>query len=80
MAINNYKRWTIEKAFNNSKSDFTERKAWSSNLHALNNQMRFTAMAYNVMRVLKKYQKLNIQSVFIRPIKSITTRLINDRQ
>ncbi|VAW55791.1 hypothetical protein MNBD_GAMMA07-1033 [hydrothermal vent metagenome] len=46
-----YKRWTIEKAFNNSKSDFTERKAWSSNLNALNSQMRFTTMAYNIMRV-----------------------------
>jgi IS4 transposase len=29
-----YKLWTIEKAFNNNKSDFTERKAWSSNLNA----------------------------------------------
>ena len=57
MAINNYKRWTIEKAFNNSKSDFTERKAWSSNLNALNNQMRFTTMAYNVMRVFEEISK-----------------------
>lgn len=52
-----YKRWTIEKAFNNSKSDFTERKAWSSNLNALNNQMRFTAMAYNIMRVFEEISK-----------------------
>jgi hypothetical protein len=52
-----YKRWTIEKAFNNSKSDFTERKAWSSNLNALNSQMRFTAMAYNVMRVFEEISK-----------------------
>jgi hypothetical protein len=52
-----YKRWTIEKAFNNSKSDFTERKAWSSNLNALNNQMRFTTMAYNVMRVFEEISK-----------------------
>jgi hypothetical protein len=54
-----YKRWTIEKAFNNSKSDFTERKAWSSDLNALNNQMRFTAMAYNVMRVFEEVSKAN---------------------
>ena len=49
-----YKRWTIEKAFNNSKSDLTERKAWSQNLNALNSQMRFTAMAYNIMRVFEE--------------------------
>ena len=54
-----YKRWTIEKAFNNSKSDFTERKAWSSNLNALNSQMRFTAMAYNIMRVFEEISKAN---------------------
>jgi hypothetical protein len=52
-----YKRWTIEKAFNNSKSDFTERKAWSSNLNALNSQMRFTAMAYNIMRIFEEISK-----------------------
>ncbi len=52
-----YKRWTIEKAFNNSKSDFTERKAWSPNLNALNSQMRFTAMAYNIMRVFEETSK-----------------------
>jgi hypothetical protein len=37
--------------------DFTERKAWSSNLNALNNQMRFTTMAYNVMRVFEEISK-----------------------
>jgi hypothetical protein len=52
-----YKRWTIEKAFNNSKSDFTERKAWSSNLNALNSQMCFTAMAYNIMRIFEEILK-----------------------
>ena len=52
-----YKRWTIEKAFNNSKSDLTERKAWSQNLNALNSQMRFTAMAYNIMRVFEETSK-----------------------
>lgn len=54
-----YKRWTIEKAFNNSKSDFTERKAWSSNLNALNSQMRFTAIAYNIMRIFEEISKAN---------------------
>ena len=52
-----YKRWTIEKVFNNSKSDFTEKKAWSSHRNALNNQMRFTAMAYNIMRVFEETSK-----------------------
>ncbi len=54
-----YKRWTIEKSFNNSKSDFSERKAWSSNINALNNQMRFTAMAYNIMRIFEETSKAN---------------------
>ena len=52
-----YKRWTIEKAFNNSKSDLKERKAWSSDMNALQNQMRFTAMAYNFMRVFEETSK-----------------------
>ena len=54
-----YKRWTIEKSFNNTKSDFNERKAWSSDLNALNSQMRFTAMAYNIMRVFEETSKAN---------------------
>jgi len=53
------KRWTIEKAFNNSKSDFTERKAWSSDLNALNSQMCFTTMAYNIMRIFEEISKAN---------------------
>jgi len=52
-----YKRWTIEKAFNNSKSDLVEREAWSSNLNALNSQMRFTSMHIILCAFLKKYQK-----------------------
>ncbi len=53
-----YKRWTIEKAFNNSKSDLKERKAWSSNSHSLKNQMRLTAMTYNLMRVFEELSKI----------------------
>ena len=52
-----YKRWTIEKAFNNSKSDLVERKAWSSNLNALNSQMPFTAVSYNIMRIFEEISK-----------------------
>jgi len=53
-----FKRWTIEKAFNNSKSDLKEKKAWSSNFNALKNQMRLTAMAYNLMRVFEEVSKI----------------------
>ncbi|WP_221902067.1 hypothetical protein [Bathymodiolus platifrons methanotrophic gill symbiont] len=35
-----FKRWTIEKTFNNTKSNFKETKAWSSNTRSLENQMR----------------------------------------
>ena len=52
-----YKRWTIEKAFNNSKSDLKEKKAWSSDVNALDNQMRLTSMAYNLIRVLEESSK-----------------------
>jgi len=54
-----YKRWTIEKVFNNSKSDFNEKKAWSSDINALNSQMRFTAMSYNIMRIFEETSKAN---------------------
>jgi len=57
IAILYYKRWTIEKAFNNSKSDLKEKKAWSSNTNALKNQMRLTSMTYNLMRVLEEISK-----------------------
>lgn len=57
IAILYYKRWTIEKAFNNSKSDFKEKKAWSSDINALKNQMRLTSMTYNLMRVLEEISK-----------------------
>ncbi|MFT7562349.1 MAG: hypothetical protein ACI93R_004287 [Flavobacteriales bacterium] len=55
-----FKRWTIEKAFNNSKSDLKERKAWSSNSNALKNQMRLTSMTYNLMRVFEEVSKVQI--------------------
>ncbi|WP_221896247.1 transposase [Bathymodiolus japonicus methanotrophic gill symbiont] len=38
-----FKRWTIEKTFNNTKSNFKETKAWSSNTRSLENQMRLQA-------------------------------------
>ena len=61
-----FKRWTVEKSFNNSKSDLKEKKAWSSDLNSLNIQMRFTTMAYNMARVLEetiKVENKNQESV-----------------
>jgi phage terminase large subunit-like protein len=57
IAILYYKRWTIEKAFNNSKSDLKETKAWSSDLHTLDSQMRLIAMTYNLMRLFEEKSK-----------------------
>jgi hypothetical protein len=57
IAILYYKRWTIEKAYNNSKSNLKEKKAWSSDKKALKNQMRLTAMTYNLMRVFEEVSK-----------------------
>ncbi len=75
-----YKRWTIEKAFNNSKSDFIERKAWSSNLNALNNQMRFTAMTYNIMRVFEEISKAQNPEYIHPSDKNIMKLSIKDRR
>lgn len=52
-----YKRWTIEKAFNNSKSDLKEKKAWSSDMNTLDMQMRLTSMGYNLMRLIEEKSK-----------------------
>ena len=74
-----YKRWTIEKAFNNSKSDLTERKAWSSDLNALKSQMRFTAMAYNIMRFFEETSKANNPEK-IHPSDKKYNKALNKRQ
>jgi len=58
IAILYYKRWTIEKAYNNSKSNLKEKKAWSSSVKSLNNQMRLTTMTYNLMRVCEELSKI----------------------
>jgi IS4 transposase len=38
IALLYFKRWTIEKAFNNSKSNLKETKAWSGEVNSLKNQ------------------------------------------
>jgi IS4 transposase len=70
-----FKRWTIEKAFNNSKSDLKKKKAWSPNLNALKNQMRLTAMTYNLMRVLEKVSKMQAPELIHPPDKKYTKTL-----
>ena len=57
IAVLYYKRWTIEKAFNNSKSNLKEKKAWSPDFNTLKNQMRLTSMTYNLMRVFEEISK-----------------------
>ncbi len=74
-----YRRWTIEKSFNNSQSDFTERKAWSSNLNALNSQIRFTAMAYNIMRIFEETSKTKSLEC-IHPSDKKYTKMLDKRQ
>ena len=57
IAVLYYKRWTIEKAYNNTKSDLKETKAWSCDKYSLESQMRLTAMAYNLIRLLEEKTK-----------------------
>ncbi len=57
IALLYYKRWTIEKAFNNTKSDLKEKKAWSSENTPMDIQMRLTAMTYNLMRLFEEKSK-----------------------
>jgi hypothetical protein len=74
-----YKRWTIEKAYNNSKSNLKEKKAWSSNLKSLKNQMRLTAMTYNLMRVFEETSKMQ-NPALIHPSDKKYTQALEKRQ
>ena len=47
-----FKRWTIEKSFDNLKNDLYERKAWASGENALQIQAQCTVMAYNFIRLI----------------------------
>ena len=79
IAILYYKRWTIEKAFNNSKSDLKETKAWSCDKQALNNQMRLTAMGYNLLRVFEEISKQH-DSEQVHPADKKYTKALEKRQ
>jgi hypothetical protein len=79
IALLYYKRWTIEKAFNNSKSDLKETKAWSSDRNALKNQMRLTAISYNLMRVFEELSKRQ-HPAFIHPSDKKYRKALEKRQ
>jgi len=74
-----FKRWTIEKAFNNSKSDLKEKKAWSSDFNALKNQMRLTSMTYNLMRVFEEVSKIQDPEL-IHPSDKKYTKALEKRE
>ena len=74
-----YKRWTIEKTFNNSKSNLKEVKAWSSDNNALKNQMRLTAMSYNLLRVFEEASKIQ-DSELIHPSEKKYAEALKKRQ
>jgi hypothetical protein len=74
-----YKRWTIEKSFNNSKSNLKETKAWSSDNNSLKNQMRLTAMSYNILRVFEEVSKIQ-DSELIHPSDKKYTQALKKRQ
>ena len=74
-----FKRWTIEKTFNNTKSNFKETKAWSSNNCSLENQMRLTAMSYNLMRVFEEVSKIQ-QPELIHPSDKKYSETLDKRQ
>jgi len=74
-----FKRWTIEKSFNNTKSNFKETKAWSSNTNSLENQMRLTAMSYNLMRVFEEVSKIQ-QPELIHPSDKKYSAALEKRQ
>jgi hypothetical protein len=74
-----YKRWTIEKAFNNSKSNLKETKAWSSDNNSLKNQMRLTAMSYNLLRLVEELSKIQNPEL-IHPSDKKYTEALDKRQ
>ncbi len=79
IAILYYKRWTIEKAYNNSKSNLKEKKAWSSSVKSLNNQMCLTTMTYNLMRVCEEISKIQDPDL-VHPSDKKYTKALEKRQ
>ncbi|TXK93191.1 hypothetical protein BMR10_16420, partial [Methylococcaceae bacterium CS4] len=61
------------------KSNFKETKAWSSNNNSLKNQMRLTAMGYNLMRVFEEVSKIQ-QPELIHPSDKKYNKALEKRQ
>ncbi len=51
-------RWRIEKVFDNFKNDLLETKAWATGKSALVIQASFTAMTYNLLRMIEALVKI----------------------
>ncbi len=79
IAVLYYKRWSIEKAYNNSKSNLKEKKAWSSSMKSLNNQMRLTTMTYNLMRVCEEISKAQNPEL-VHPSDKKYNKALDERQ
>ncbi|MFT6194864.1 MAG: hypothetical protein ACJASU_001769 [Cognaticolwellia sp.] len=79
IAILYFKRWMIEKTFNNSKSNLKETKAWSSGANSLKNQMRLTAMSYNLMRIFEESSRIQ-HSQLSHPSDIKGTKALEKRQ
>jgi len=66
-------------SFNNSKSNLKETKAWSSDNNSLKNQMRLTAMSYNLLRVFEEVSKIQ-DSALVHPSDKKYTEVLKKRQ
>ena len=56
-----------------------ETKAWSSNMNSLKNQMHFTTMGYNLMRVFEEVSKIQ-RPELIHPSDKIYTEALEKRE
>ena len=56
-----------------------ENKAWSSSIKSLNNQMRLTTMAYNLMRVCEEISKIQDPEL-IHPSDKKYNQALEERQ
>lgn len=80
VALLYFKRWTIEKIYDNSKNDLKEKKAWSSNKNALNNQMCFMAMSYNTVRLAEEISKIQEPELIHTAVKKYDDTLLKRQE
>ena len=69
----------MRKSFNNSKSNLKEVKAWSADNNSLKNQMRLTAMSYNLLRVFEEVSKIQ-DAALMHPSDKKYTEALKKRQ